>query len=1113
VNRSLKIHLLSATVIALVLFIFPTDSHAAWEYYTYGGYDAVLSAWQKVALIFSDNTYKALFFTVIAMGIFFAGLTFYLRAMGGLRAGPLSWAVPVGMGIVLYLGLVVPKDSLVIYDPVKNEGPASVSDVPLGIAATAGVLNKIESGLVDIVETASDPVGFRSNAGGVGFDIILNIGERQLLIPSYLQASLQQYTKDCLLYELTRPGATLTVDQLANNTDFVPLFEQANNPAIDTVYYSVANSAGDTMSCQDAWAAIKTDIISPTTFQNDVNNVCAQSGFDPTIPAELTECKTLASNVSSWIWGSSYTADTLRRQTAFARAIEETLLNASPNQAVQVLAAKQTGTSWLSMGAAANAWIPVLRATMTAVAIGILPFLVMFLPTPLFGRVIGIFAGMFIWLTTWGVVDAVVHSFAVDYAAKVAQELKLYNIGQVAVLSFGTFGLKTLAAFGTIRWSGLMLATVITAMLVKFGGYALAHLAGSLTGGAASGAAAAGHAVMDPKGMSSEVHGQASAAATLLPTYGWVNRPWSERTTGAALSMHAQTGGGMGYGSPEDAFNASYYGSVKSAGAGQWGQQFEREFTQQYQTINPTASTDEIRSTMGKFLAAGGINPIHAVEMLRAVGAEGLERILSAGTTDQMRRITDAEVFKAVAGMHGGVENFAGDLSAKNYTQAGEVINAYAESKGVSFDRAAWEIGRLLGDREALGAEAYEKVQNTVGRESQVFTEVNKGLNEVARFEQMYRFAKSAGYAGSREDFQGMYEAQKAHHAQETWTLDQERAAWLNDQMKARGIVTRFEAGDRVTLARMENGTISLAKGEGGASRETIDVSRITRGDYEHITMTSDELKHFAGELSGEGLTDAPKGLLEIARKGHGAELMFSRDSQGNIVSMSAKAGGDTAWKDFNMGQKGWEKVIEALKKTEKGTRSWTGRSEILEDTEKTVIGEGTVFDDTAFQMALKEDSALVRQVTNPYLSERQRDAEIVAIVAPLAKAAGQFATRSGASLDYTQGNAQLSVGAGGGLIFKANLGASGEVGGRRQDEKNTNLIAQQYEAIIRNDIAKAKEKGLTWQESEKLLSRDLSGYTRAFQKEVEANSPDKFGASTPGAALKNILQKRQREN
>ena len=85
-SRAIRLHLLSAAVLCLVLF--PADSHAAWEYYTWGGFDAVVSAWQKVALIFSDNAYKALFFSIITMGIFFAGVTFYLRAMGGLRAGP-----------------------------------------------------------------------------------------------------------------------------------------------------------------------------------------------------------------------------------------------------------------------------------------------------------------------------------------------------------------------------------------------------------------------------------------------------------------------------------------------------------------------------------------------------------------------------------------------------------------------------------------------------------------------------------------------------------------------------------------------------------------------------------------------------------------------------------------------------------------------------------------------------------------------------------------------------------------------------------------------------------------------------------------------------------------
>jgi hypothetical protein len=284
------------------------------------------------------------------------------------------------------------------------------------------------------------------------------------------------------------------------------------------------------------------------------------------------------------------------------------------------------------------------------------------------------------------------------------------------------------------------------------------------------------------------------------------------------------------------------------------------------------------------------------------------------------------------------------------------------------------------------------------------------------------------------------------------------------------------------------------------------------------MNLDAAQLKTFAKELDKPGTTYAGRALLAAAERGEGASITTNADSAGNIVSMSAESGGKALLDNYSIGKTGYTNAYNALTSVNKGLQEksgtfvQTGTDIENKDVDKTVISHGTVFDDTAFQMALKGDPSLVRQVTNPYLSDRQRDAEIAAIVAPLAKAAGQFATRSGVSYDYTRGDAQLSVGAGGGLIFKANMGAMGDVGGAREDKKNTDLIAQQYETIIRGDLAKTKEKGLNWQESENLLSRDLSGYTRAFQKEVEANSSNKFGASAPGAALKDALKSAEGE-
>nr|MDA8088076.1 hypothetical protein [Nitrospiraceae bacterium] len=280
------------------------------------------------------------------------------------------------------------------------------------------------------------------------------------------------------------------------------------------------------------------------------------------------------------------------------------------------------------------------------------------------------------------------------------------------------------------------------------------------------------------------------------------------------------------------------------------------------------------------------------------------------------------------------------------------------------------------------------------------------------------------------------------------------------------------------------------------------------------MNLDAARLKTFAKELDKPGTTYAGRALLAAAERGEGAAITMNTDSAGNIVSMSAESGGKALLDDYSIGKTGYTNAYNALTTVNKGLQEksgtfvQTGTDIENKDVDKTVISHGTVFDDTAFQMALKGDHSLVHQVTNPYLSGAARDAEIAAMAAPLAKAAEQFASRSGVSMDYTKGEAQLSIGAGGGLIFKANMGAKGTVGGQRIDEWRTKLIAQQYETVVRNALGAAKGKGLTRQQTDALLSERLQDYTIAFQKNVEANSSDKFGVSSVGAALKNAKDK-----
>lgn len=209
------------------------------EYHTYGGFNAILIAWQQTAMVFNNASYGYLFYTVIFAAIMFGAAATYYKLFQGGNTHPLAWAVPVFFGVVLYMGVFIPKGTLYIYDDVLNKNQ-NVSGIPDGIIFLAGVTNGIERGMVEIVQTSGAPLSYKEAAGGIGFDSLLKASSYIPLNNSYIDASIEKYIKDCLYFELNRPGTALTVDAINNNSgNMLTLFGYATNPAIYTVWYDV----------------------------------------------------------------------------------------------------------------------------------------------------------------------------------------------------------------------------------------------------------------------------------------------------------------------------------------------------------------------------------------------------------------------------------------------------------------------------------------------------------------------------------------------------------------------------------------------------------------------------------------------------------------------------------------------------------------------------------------------------------------------------------------------------------------------------------------------------------------------------------------------------------
>ncbi len=790
----MKAHLTGILGCAVVVacIAFPSRVLAlTMEYVTYNGFDPVVMAFEKIALIFSDGGYKGLFAAVIVLGMLLGGAGAMVRAATGAKASPLSWGIPVMVGIALYAGLVVPKGTIVVYDETLNKS-RTIADVPDGLVLVAGMLNKLERGLVDIVSTAGEPASYHLQAGGIGFDMLLNIEyQGALFSDQFLHASLNNYTKDCVFFELMRPGTTLTVNSLASNADALGEYAKAGNMAIYTVIHTEADTRGTTYTCREAWQMLSAQLANASNYDKISQARCADAGFDPTNPTELNRCREILSNTINYIHNAAYSPILYYQQKIVADSLLQTLSSTSPDMAAALFGSQSKGNAAMSAGIMFGKWLPAIRGVMTAIAIGMIPFFVLFLPTPYWKQALGITAGFFVWLTAWGVTDAVIHGFAIDYGRKVTTEVAQYQLGYLSFLNFQAAGQKTMAMFAMVRSAGLMLATVITGTLIRFGGHALSSLSGQLS--------------------SAVTHGQ---------------------TPGLDLASKGQAEGSLVSGASNFASAEGQFGNSAMFGHPNHGYGFRsRVEASMARQVSQARGFEQLKSSFGADGAIDAMAGTHVGRAIQGAAAQSLVKSIGAGAMTAMAT-ADQNALATAAQRHGmspaGLKNL---MATGSFEKQASVIRTFRELSGAATDgEAAIKMGAATGVAAGAQGVVTQNIVDTLGAGGIVETGTVGELNLAANRMMMFERLQHLGYAGSTKDFQGILEGRKAANGTETFMLSNQSAVdRLNAGMAAQGYGTRFKIGDQVQLG-MSGGRITLAKATRGASRDALDISKSLTG-------------------------------------------------------------------------------------------------------------------------------------------------------------------------------------------------------------------------------------------------------------------------------------------
>ncbi len=457
---------------------------------THGHFDIMVNAFQKLALITNDTAYNGLFFGMA--GIIAFGTAVGLVGRGVLRnkfesSDWLYWGGTLVFAVMLWSTFIVPKTNLTIYDKYQNKN-ITIPGVPLGITLIAGLFSTMEEGILEIIDTTSIDHMFSEEHGALTFKIMENVFSGDVDLSgegdgSYYTKNINNYIRDCFLYELQRPGTSLKLDDVYINTDFETLFSLAQNPAKFTTIYSNSSQAGDMMSCTAAWGSISAFLAGVTDVSAENNKFwkarCAKADMDDNtsgaggIPAvKVCEAK-MEDFIGSQIVGSSVASSNLFKQYLIASEIYKASTELDPDQSVLAQGSMAKGRSLIAGGIMANEWTPHLKAMMFAAFIGMTPFLLIFMATPLYQRVIVFMLGMFVFFTIWAVCRDILGQMAMTQAISLMTEIKNGQLGLKSMLMFEGHAVKAYAIFGNYEAIAFTLAGTFSAIFIKTGGAGL----------------------------------------------------------------------------------------------------------------------------------------------------------------------------------------------------------------------------------------------------------------------------------------------------------------------------------------------------------------------------------------------------------------------------------------------------------------------------------------------------------------------------------------------------------------------------------------------------------------------------------------------------------------
>ncbi|EEU9575035.1 conjugal transfer protein TraG N-terminal domain-containing protein [Escherichia coli] len=671
------------------------------EYVVMGGFTTIVNAFTRLKLMFNDNEYKTMISAFVVVGMVAALLL--KSAKGGLEyleTGKgqmgLGWLYLTVIGTLFYFGLVTQKGTIHIYDKSRNQYQA-VSGIPDFLIATASVTNNVYQAFVDM-SNRNTATTTRFTGEGTPIKMLLGVLNRSgAQFDPYLTDNIRTMWNQCSAVALARGFDPRTLKTGSSVLDVISALAPLRNQAVYTQWFSPSNPSGATVTCEQAYLSLKSDLGNPAAYNARLQEVCSKNGYLSTNAAQFADCKSRMEDGFQTIFSATgLSLNTVMSNIVVSQAIADAMLQNNPEVAASMMANRAMINGGMADAITNPEWLSFIMSGVIAIILSITPLLLLLIFTPLLGKALTLLFGLWVFITTWQIADTLLLQAGTDEILTAMSDIRSMGLGIDAVQMGPSSTMKAMSVMASARETAVQIAMLVAA-LFGISAYGLGAFGQKAMGRLDRVTEEVSDKAFTPEGKGAQINAMRQGHASLQ--------------TAAEVGSIEQMSNATSYHDTTDTISSNL--QIQGLGGSIGGA------AQRSASVDAGRATGSIKGYEGG-VAGGGYIPAETTAMISTESSVGDSRGRKAAADNTSMSVSD------MTELNTGVNTTMQTADAKSTLQhgGGQLDTLAAQQQDVHSTERSAQIGHAGGIRDA--ASAANKTVTAFTRESTATSQTNE---------------------------------------------------------------------------------------------------------------------------------------------------------------------------------------------------------------------------------------------------------------------------------------------------------------------------------------------------------------------------------------------------